>query len=193
MGVFPLTPNLMWVCFADNDLQSVGGRVSLRHGLEQKSPAVELGSSCASKEMGMVSGAETGMVHVVSVVEANKTYDELVEIIHGWQELFEEAREDLKKANARIVEIKVEKNNLLEKHVRSLQESVAVAKRHDRDVKALKKEIDELRREQTSNKVGGDYVYSSVPGYCVHLLLLSSGLTKCILVSSIIVIRRHYL
>ena len=104
----------------------------------------------------MVSGAATGMVRVVSFTDANKTCDELVEIIHGWQGLFQEAREDLKKANARIVEIMVEKNNLLEKHVRSLQESVAAAKRHDEDVKALKKEIDELRREQTINKVVGD-------------------------------------
>ena len=62
----------------------------------------------------------------------------------------------MKKANARIVEIKVEKNNLLEEHVRSLQESAAAVKRHDENMKALKEEIDELRREQTSKKVGGD-------------------------------------
>ena len=66
-------------------------------------------------------------------------------------------------------------------------------KRHDENMKALKKEIDELCWEQTSNKVGGDKVCNSIPGYCVRLVLLSSGLTKCILVSSIIVIRRHYL
>jgi len=54
-----LTPNLMWVCLVDTDLQSVGGRVSLPHGLKQKSLAVELGSSFGSKEMGMVSGATT--------------------------------------------------------------------------------------------------------------------------------------
>ena len=78
----------MWVCLADTDLQSVGGRVSLRHGLEQKSLVVELGSSCGSKEMGMVSGAATGMVRVVLVAEANKMCHELVEIINGWKELF---------------------------------------------------------------------------------------------------------
>ena len=75
---------MLRVCLADIDLQSVGGRVSLRHGLEQKSPSVELGSSCGSKEKGMVSGAATGMVRVVSVAEANKTCDELLEIIYGW-------------------------------------------------------------------------------------------------------------
>ena len=122
----------------------------------RNSPAVELGSSCGSKEMGMVSGAAMGMVRVVSFAESNKTCDELVEIIHGWQGLFQEAREDLKKANARIIEITVEKNNLLEEHVRSLQESVAAVKRHDENMKVLKREIDELRGEQTSKKVGGD-------------------------------------
>ena len=121
-----LNPNFMRVFLAFTDLQSIGARVRLRRCLQQNSPAVELGSSCGSrKKKGMVSGAATGMVRVVSVAEANKTYDELVEIIHGWQELFQEAREDLKKANARIIEITVEKNNLLEEHVRSLQESVA--------------------------------------------------------------------
>ena len=40
------------------------------------------------KEMGMVSGAATGMVRVVLVAEANKMCHELVEIINGWKELF---------------------------------------------------------------------------------------------------------
>ena len=65
-------------------------------------------------------------------------------------------KEDLEKANARIVEITAETRNLLEEHTRSLQESDAAMKRHDENMKALKEEIDELRREQTSNKVGGD-------------------------------------
>ena len=97
--------------------------------------------------MGMVSGAATGMVHVVSVAEDNKTCDELVEIIHGWQELFQEAREDLKKANARIVEIMVEKNNLLDEHVRLLEESVAAVKQHFEYMKVVEKKIDELHGE----------------------------------------------
>ena len=55
-----------------------------------------------------------------------------------------------------IVEITVVRSNLLEEHTRSLQKSAATVKRHDENMKALKEEIDELRREQTSNKVGGD-------------------------------------
>ena len=167
-----LTPNLMWVCLADTDLQSVGGRVSLRHGLEQKSLALELGSSCGSKEKGMVSGAATAsavrsllvtlnnlvdeMNTLVSIPKADKTYEQLLEITYAWKKLCEETKEDLEKANARIVEITAETRNLLEEHIRSLQESAAGVKRHDENMKALKKEIDELRREQTSNKVGGD-------------------------------------
>ena len=167
-----LTPNLMRVCLADTDLQSVGGRVSLRHGLEQKSPAVELGSSCGSKEKGMVSGAATTsavrsllvtlnnlvdeMNALVSIPKADKTYEQLLEITYAWKKLCEETKEDLEKANARIVEITAETRNLLREHIRSLQESAAAVKRHDENMKALKKEIDELRREQTSNKVGGD-------------------------------------
>ena len=72
------------------------------------------------------------------------------------EEHCEETKEDLEKANARIVEITAETRNLLEEHIRSLQESAAAVKRHDENMKALKEEIDELRREQTSNKVGGD-------------------------------------
>ena len=72
------------------------------------------------------------------------------------EEHCEETKEDLEKANARIVEITAETRNLLREHTRSLQESAAGVKRHDENMKALKKEIDELRREQTSNKVGGD-------------------------------------
>ena len=65
-------------------------------------------------------------------------------------------KEDLEKANARIVEITAETKNLLREHIRSLQESGAAVKRHGENMKALKKEIDELHLEQTSNKVGGD-------------------------------------
>ena len=88
----------MWVCFTDTDLQSVGGRVSLRHGLQQKSPSVELGSSCGSKEKGMVSGAATASVvrsllvilsnlvdemnALVSIAKADKTYEQLLEITY---------------------------------------------------------------------------------------------------------------
>ena len=167
-----MTPNLMRVCLADTNLQSVGGRVSLRHSLEYKSPAIELGSSCGWREKGMVSGAATAtavmsllvtlnnlvdeMNALVSIPKADKTLKQLLEITYTWKKLCEETKEDLEKANARIVEITAETRNLLREHIRSLQESVAAAKRHDEDVKALKKEIDELRREQTSNKVGGD-------------------------------------
>ena len=167
-----LTPNLMRVCLADTDLQSIGGRVSLRHGLEQKSPAVELGSSCGSKEKGMVSGAATAsavrsllvtlnnlvdeMNALVSIPKADKTYEQLLEITYAWKKLCEETKEDLEKANARIVEITAETRNFLEGHTRSFQESDAAMKRHDENMKALKEEIDELRREQTSKKVGGD-------------------------------------
>ena len=72
-----LTPNLMRVCLADTDLQSVGGWVSLRHGLEQKSPAVELGSSCGLKEKGMVSGAVTASAVRSLLVILNNLVDEM--------------------------------------------------------------------------------------------------------------------
>ena len=65
-------------------------------------------------------------------------------------------KKDLEKANASIVEITAVRSNLLEEHTWSLQESVAAVKRHDENMKALKEEIDELRREQTNKKVGGD-------------------------------------
>ena len=71
------------------------------------------------------------------------------------EEHCEETKEDLEKANARIVEITAETRNLHREHIQSLQESAVGVKRHDENMKALK-EIDELRREQTSNKVGGD-------------------------------------
>ena len=167
-----LTPNLMWVCLVDTDIQSVGGRVSLRHGLVQKSPAIELGSSCGSEEKGMVSGAATTsavrsllvtlnnlvdeMNTLVSLPKADKTYEQLLEITYAWKKLCKETREDLDRANARIVEIMDEMKNLLREHIRSLQESAAAMKRHDENMKALKEEIDELRREQSNKKVGGD-------------------------------------
>jgi len=62
----------------------------------------------------------------------------------------------LEKANARIVEITAVRSNLLEEHTRALQELAADVKRRDVNMKALKEEIDELRREQTNKKVGGD-------------------------------------
>jgi len=103
-----LTPNLMRVCLAETDLQSIGSRVSLCHGLEQKSPAVELGSSCGSKEKGMVSGAATAsavwsllvtlnnlvdeMNTLVSIPKADKTYEQPLEITYAWKKLCEEKR-----------------------------------------------------------------------------------------------------
>ena len=93
---------------------------------------------------------------LVSLPKAGKMYEQLLEITYAWKKLCEETREDLEKANARIVEITAETKNLLREHIRSLQESAAGVKRHDENMKALKKEIDELRWEQTSNKVGGD-------------------------------------
>ena len=51
-----------------------------------------------------------------------------MEIIYGWQKPYQERSEELEKANSRIVVIAVEKNNLLEEHFRSLQESVAAVK-----------------------------------------------------------------
>ena len=162
----------MRLCLADTDLQSIGGRVSLRHGLEQKSPAVELGSSCGSKEKGMVSGAATAsavrsllvtlnnlvdeMNALVSIAKADKTYEQLLEITYAWKKLCQETMEDLEKANARIVEITAETRNVLEEHIRSSQKLVAAVKRHDENMKALREEIDELRQEKTNKKVSGD-------------------------------------
>ena len=124
-----LTPNLMWVCLADTDLQSVGATL-----------------------INLVNG----MNALVSLAKVDRTYKELLEVTYEWQQFYQETREDLEKANATIVEITAVRSNLLEEHTRSLQESAAAVKRHDENMKALKKEIDELRREQTSNKVGGD-------------------------------------
>ena len=64
--------------------------------------------------------------------------------------------EDLEKENARIVEITAARSNLLEKHTRSLEGLTSAVKRLEENTRALKEEIDELRREQTSKKVGGD-------------------------------------
>ena len=124
-----LTPNLMRVCLADTDLQSVGATL-----------------------INLVNG----MNALVSIAKVDRTYKELLEVTYEWQQFYQETREDLEKANATIVEITAVRSNLLEEHTRSLQESAAAVKRHDENMKALKKEIDELRREQTSNKVGGD-------------------------------------
>jgi len=93
---------------------------------------------------------------LVSIPKADKTYEQLLEITYAWKKLCLETVEDLEKANVRIIEITDEMRNLLGEHIRSLQESATAVKRHDENMKALKKEIDELRREQTSNKVGGD-------------------------------------
>ena len=93
---------------------------------------------------------------LVSIAKVDRTYKELLEVTYEWQQFYQETREDLEKANARIVEITIMRSNLLEEHTRSLQESTAAVKRHDENMKALKEEIDELCREQTSKKVGGD-------------------------------------
>ena len=124
-----LTPNLMWVCLADTDLQSVGATL-----------------------INLVNG----MNALVSIAKVDRTYKELLEVTYEWQQFYQETREDLEKANATIVEITAVRSNLLEEHNRSLQESAAAVKRHDENMKALKEEIDELRREQTNKKVGGD-------------------------------------
>ena len=124
-----LTPNLMWVCLADTDLQSVGATL-----------------------INLVNG----MNALVSLAKVDRTYKELLEVTYEWQQFYQETREDLEKVNARIVEITAETKNLLREHIRSLQESAAAVKRHDENMKALKKGIDELRREQTNKKVGGD-------------------------------------
>ena len=124
-----LTPNLMWVCLADTDLQSVGATL-----------------------INLVNG----MNALVSLAKVDRTYKELLEVTYEWQQFYQETREDLDKANATIVEITAVRSNLLEEHTRSLQESAAAMKRHDENMKALKEEIDELRREQTNKKVGGD-------------------------------------
>ena len=124
-----LTPNLMWVCLADTDLQLVGATL-----------------------INLVNG----MNALVSIAKVDITYKELLEVTYEWQQFYQETREDLEKANATIVEITAVRSNLLEEHTRSLQESAAAVKRHDENMKALKEEIDELRREKTNKKVGGD-------------------------------------
>ena len=67
----------MLVCLAETDLQSIGGRVSMRHALEQKPPAVELGSSCGTREIGMVSGVVTTSVVRSLLVILNNLVDEM--------------------------------------------------------------------------------------------------------------------
>ena len=124
-----LTPNLMWVCLADTDLQSVGATL-----------------------INLVNG----MNALVSLAKVDRTYKELLEVTYEWQQFYQETREDLEKANATIVEITAVRSNLLEEHTRSLQESAAAVKRHDDNMNALKEEIDELRREKTNKEVGGD-------------------------------------
>ena len=178
----------MRVCLADTDLQSIGARVRLHHGLQQKSPAIELGTSCGSrKKKGIVSGAATAsakrsrgdgealragfasskltrlggeqtvssllttlnnLLHqmnaLVSIPKVENTYEQLMEIIYGWQKLFEKTTADLEKANATIIEIMVEKENLLKEHVRLLEESGSTVKQRCEYMKEL---IDELRGE----------------------------------------------
>ena len=119
----------MRVCLTDTDLQSVGATL-----------------------INLVNG----MNALVSLAKVDRTYKELLEVTYEWQQFYQETREDLEKANATIVEITAVRSNLLEEHTRSLQESAAAMKRHDENMKALKEEIDELRREQTNKKVGGD-------------------------------------
>ena len=119
----------MPVCLAGTDLQSVGATL-----------------------INLVNG----MNALVSIAKVDRTYKELLEVTYEWQQFYQETREDLEKANARIVEITSVRSNLLEEHTRSLQESAAAMKRHDENMKALKEEIDELRREKTNKKVGGD-------------------------------------
>ena len=81
---------------------------------------------------------------LVSIPKVENTYEQLMEIIYGWQKLFEITGPDLEKANATIVEIMVEKENLLKEHVRLLEESVVAIKQHGKYMKEL---IDELRGE----------------------------------------------
>ena len=97
-----------------------------------------------------------GMNALVSLAKVDRTYKELLEVTYEWQQFYQETREDLEKANATIVEITAVRSNLLEEHTRSLEESTSAVKRHEENMKALKEEIDELCREQTSKKVGGD-------------------------------------
>ena len=119
----------MRVCLADTDLQSVGATL-----------------------INLVNG----MNALVSIAKVDRTYKELLEVTYEWQQFYQERREDLEKANATIVEITAVRSNLLEEHTRLFQESAAAVKRHDENMKALKEEIDELRREKTNKKVGGD-------------------------------------
>ena len=81
---------------------------------------------------------------LVSSPKVENTYEQLMEIIYRWQKLFEKTRSYLEKAHATIVEIMVEKENLLKEHVRLLEESVAAVKQHGEYMKEL---IDELRGE----------------------------------------------
>ena len=93
---------------------------------------------------------------LVSLAKVDRTYKELLEVTYEWQQFYQEIREDLEKANATIVEITAVRSNLLEKHTRSLEGLTSAVKRLEENTKALKEEIDELRREQTNKKVGGD-------------------------------------
>ena len=79
-----LTPNLMWVCLADTDLQSVGATL-----------------------INLVNG----MNALVSITKVDRTYKELLEVTYEWQQFYQETREDLEKANARIVEITADKKS----------------------------------------------------------------------------------
>ena len=124
-----LTPNLMWVCLADTDLQSVGATL-----------------------INLVNG----MNALVSIAKVDRTYKELLEVTYEWQQFYQERREDLEKANATIIEITAVRSNILEKHTRSLEGLTSAVKRLEENTKALKEEIDELRREKTNKKVGGD-------------------------------------
>ena len=119
----------MRVCLADTDLQSFGATL-----------------------INLVNG----MNALVSLAKVDRTYKELLEVTYEWQQFYQEIREDLDKANAKIVQITTVRSNLLKEHTLSLEESTSAVKQHEENMKALKEEIDELHREKTNRKVGGD-------------------------------------
>ena len=93
---------------------------------------------------------------LVLIAKVDRTYKELLEVTYEWKQFYQERREDLEKANATIVEITAVRSNLLEEDTRSFEGLTSAVKRLEENTNALKEEIDELRREQTSKKVGGD-------------------------------------
>ena len=77
----------MRVCLADTDLQSVGATL-----------------------INLVNG----MNALVSIAKVDRTYKELLEVTYEWQQFYQEIREDLDKANAKIVQITAVGSNLFE-------------------------------------------------------------------------------